>query len=96
MGLALSLASAFMITQGMKIMFGRPRPDLLDRCQPNLDDDSIANHTVGGFGDPAFSEGVLVAWQICQQRDRGILDDGFQSFPSGHASSKSSSLSGNI
>ena len=89
MGLALALASAFMITQGTKIMFGKPRPDLLSRCQPNLDASSIANHTVGGFGDPALSEGVLVAWQICQQSDRSLLDDGFQSFPSGHASCKS-------
>ena len=88
MGLALALASAFMITQGMKNLFGKPRPDLLSRCQPDLDASSIANHTLGGFGDPVLSGGVLVAWQICQQSDRAMLDDGFQSFPSGHASSE--------
>jgi membrane-associated phospholipid phosphatase len=84
MGLALSLATAFLITQGMKNLFGKPRPDLLSRCQPDLN--RIRDYTinpVGEFFDPAW---VLVTPGICQQTDNDILKDGFKSFPSGHAS----------
>ena len=84
MGLAMSLAVTFFITQGMKSLFGRPRPDLLSRCNPDLN--AIAEHISGGFG-PSVPQGqYLVDFKICRQRDQNILDDGFMSFPSGHAS----------
>lgn len=84
MGLALSLATAFMFTQGMKLLFGKPRPDLLSRCQPDLG--NIATHAVGSYATAFSPEWVLVNSGICQQTDRSKLDDGFKSFPSGHAS----------
>jgi len=86
MGLALSLATAFLITQGMKNLFGKPRPDLLSRCQPDLENiqDYVVN-TVGEIFNPAW---VLVSADICKNPDKDLLKDGFKSFPSGHSSCK--------
>ncbi|EMD91730.1 hypothetical protein COCHEDRAFT_1194482 [Bipolaris maydis C5] len=85
MGLALSLATAFLITQGMKNLFGKPRPDLLSRCKPDLNRiaDFAINPVVGDIFDPAW---VLVTSGICTQTDNDLLKDGFKSFPSGHSS----------
>ncbi|KAK8166850.1 PAP2 domain-containing protein [Phyllosticta citrichinensis] len=84
MGLGLSLATTYLITQGMKNLFGKPRPDLLSRCQPDLQ--NVGDYAVGGFGQDISNRWTLVNSAICQQQDSGVLDDGFRSFPSGHAS----------
>lgn len=85
MGLALGCAVTVLFTDGLKLLIGKPRPDLLSRCQPNLSD--ISSYTLGGILDQV-SEGTLVSSTICQQSNHGTLKDGFQSFPSGHASCK--------
>ncbi|KAL8688010.1 MAG: hypothetical protein Q9218_005973 [Villophora microphyllina] len=83
LGLGLSLALAFFFTQGMKNMFGKPRPDLLSRCDPDFENQ--AKYQLGGF--PTVLNGMfLVSSTICRQKDKGILNDGFSSFPSGHCS----------
>ncbi|KAF2813525.1 PAP2-domain-containing protein [Mytilinidion resinicola] len=84
MGLALSLATAFMITEGMKNLFGKPRPDLLSRCNPKVS--QVSADRLGGDGMDLSPLWVLVSSSICQQTDKSILDDGFRSFPSGHSS----------
>jgi membrane-associated phospholipid phosphatase len=83
-GLALSVAAGFFITQGLKNLFGKPRPHLIALCQPDLAD--IARHVVGGYGQDISARWTLVTSSICQQRDSALLDDGFRSFPSGHSS----------
>ena len=85
MGLALSCAVTTLFTNALKLLVGRPRPDLLSRCDPNLSE--ISSHVLGGIRDQ-ISEGTLVSWTICLQTNHGILKDAFQSFPSGHASCK--------
>jgi len=94
LGLGLSLVVAFMITQGMKNLFGKPRPDLISRCQP--DASNIAAHIVANYATQLNgalgSEWTLVQSSICTQQDRGRLDDGFRSFPSGHCSMSWSGL----
>jgi hypothetical protein len=88
-GLALSCATAWIITNGMKNLFGHWRPDLLSRCNPDIT--NIAKYAVGGF--PNSTEGsYLVTWEICQTTDQSNLDDGFRSFPSGHASFSAAGL----
>lgn len=83
MGLGISLATAFIITNGTKNLVGKPRPDLLARCSP--DPSRILNSTVGGIGQQ-LDEGInLVSWTICRTPG-DTLDDGFRSFPSGHSS----------
>lgn len=86
MGLALALASAFFLTEGVKNLTGKPRPDFLNRCDPDLSSESLATHTVGGVGQKVFNGLVMVSSTICKQKSKDILDDGFKSFFSGHAS----------
>ncbi|OLN92892.1 putative lipid phosphate phosphatase 3, chloroplastic [Colletotrichum chlorophyti] len=96
LGLALASVGAFFITNGMKNMFGKPRPDLLSRCNPDLD--NIQNYIVGGTlpnitgltGN--FGFGQLVSADICRQTDKHKIDDGFRSYPSGHSSASAAGL----
>lgn len=84
MGLAMALATTFMFSEGIKSLFGKPKPDLLARCQ--LDPATVERFTVGqGFGSALPEWNVLVSWTACTQTDEGILANGFRSFPSGHA-----------
>jgi membrane-associated phospholipid phosphatase len=80
---------AFFFTQGMKNLFGRPRPDLLSRCQPDVD--NAIDHIAGGFTGQS-TIGQLYSASICQQEDAHILDDGFRSYPSGHSSASAAGL----
>ncbi|KAH6719183.1 PAP2 superfamily-domain-containing protein [Leptodontidium sp. 2 PMI_412] len=91
LGLALSLAASFLITSGMKNLFGKPRPDLLSRCEPDMA--NLANYTYSKFLAGSIYENFnVVSAKICQQSDKSKLDDGFRSFPSGHASFSSGGL----
>ncbi|KXX81719.1 Diacylglycerol pyrophosphate phosphatase 1 [Madurella mycetomatis] len=89
LGLALSIVAAWFITNGMKNLFGKPRPDLLSRCQPDLQ--NVGDYIIGGLVTET-SNGQLVSPRICQNTDRHVLDDGFRSYPSGHSSSSAASL----
>ncbi|KAI9679030.1 MAG: hypothetical protein M1829_001700 [Trizodia sp. TS-e1964] len=84
LGLILSCAAAFLITNGMKNLFGKPRPDLISRCEPDVD--NIAKYVVGGFGNRIIEGIQLVSADICQSKDGSLVNDGFRSFPSGHSS----------
>ena len=75
-----------MVTEGLKDLYGKPRPDMLSRCNPDLSD--IAAHVVGGLGQELPGAPILVSWTICQNTSRSLSRDGFVSFPSGHASCK--------
>ena len=87
MGLAVALSAAFIITQGLKDLAGKPRPFLLAVCQPDLSPDSIRRHQVGGLGNSLDSAvPIIVNWRICRQTDQGKLRNGFASWPSGHSS----------
>ena len=83
MGLALACATAFLLTDGMKNMFGKPRPHLLAVCDPDLA--NYKQYVLGGYRD-VVSEGLLVSWTICKNTDLSVLNDAFASFPSGHSS----------
>jgi len=85
LGLALSCALTLFLVSGLKDVIGKPRPDLLARC--NADVANIRKYIVGGFGTGLDSEAsALVDSGICRQTDRRVLDDGFAAFPSGHSS----------
>ncbi|ERF70227.1 hypothetical protein EPUS_00415 [Endocarpon pusillum Z07020] len=74
LGLLLSEGAAFVITGSLKNLCGKPRPDLIARCQP----------FEGAVDPPVFG---LSNSTICTQTDKAIMADGFRSFPSGHSSS---------
>ncbi|KAI9732452.1 MAG: hypothetical protein M1835_003500, partial [Candelina submexicana] len=80
MGLGLSLAAALLLTDGMKNLFGKPRPDMLSRCQPDVA--NVQNYAVSAY---KVGNAYLVSAAICKNTDTGMLNDGFKSFPSGHA-----------
>lgn len=88
MGLGLALATAFMITEGLKDLGGKPRPHLLALCDPDTSTESIRRHRVGGLGPNELTTSIpiLVTWEICRARDSDALHNAFASWPSGHSS----------
>jgi len=84
MGLGVALAGAFMVTEGLKDMAGKPRPDLLSRCNPDLS--KVNQYHVSGLGLVYPEAPVLVTSGICQQPSASVLSDGFAAWPSGHSS----------
>lgn len=92
LGLALSIVAAWLITNGMKNLFGKPRPDLLSRCEPDLA--NLAKYIVGGNAaiDDTSISGRLVSAEICKNTDKYKLEDGFRSYPSGHSSSSAAGM----
>ena len=71
LGLLLSQAAAFVITTALKNVIGKPRPDIVARCQ---------------LGDVDLKTYQLATFDMCEQEDHHIIKDGFRSFPSGHSS----------
>ena len=86
LGLGLALALTFFFTEGLKDLIGKPRPDLLSRC--DLDPATVAQFALGGEGTQLPLYNVLISSTACRQTDSSKLDDGFASFPSGHSSCK--------
>lgn len=90
LGLGLSVGATWFITNGMKNMFGKPRPDFLSRCQPDVE-----NMDKYIFGGNYLREGratALVTADICTNTDAHMMDDGFRSFPSAHSSLSSATF----
>lgn len=75
LGLLLSIALAMLLTDALKNLMGKPRPDMIGRCAPA--EERLAAAQVG-WG--------LVSWEVCANLGSRELADGFRSFPSGHAS----------
>ncbi|KAL7272117.1 hypothetical protein RUND412_005087 [Rhizina undulata] len=80
LGLGLSVACAIVVTGALKNTTGKPRPDIIDRCQPKP-----GSHDASVYG-------LSIASEICTQTDAAIMRDGFKSFPSGHSSTAFSGL----
>jgi membrane-associated phospholipid phosphatase len=80
LGLLLAQGAAFAITGSLKNLCGKPRPDIIDRCQPSQE-------TLNNV--PLYT---LSTKNICTQTDDAIMQDGFRSFPSGHSSSSFAGL----
>ena len=70
LGLLISIFLTSFLTGFIKNAIGRPRPDLIDRCKPEL-------------GTP---EHDLITIDVCTETHGHRLQDGWRSFPSGHSS----------
>ncbi|KAH6958680.1 phosphatidic acid phosphatase type 2/haloperoxidase [Fusarium avenaceum] len=66
----ISIVLTSFITDIIKNAVGRPRPDLLDRCKPDI----------------GTKANTLVTIDVCTAEDGHILQEGWRSFPSGHSS----------
>jgi len=83
LGLGVSLATSTVILTGVKNLTGKPRPNFLSICDPDLK--NIEKYAVGGFGVELSRLWVMVHVEVCRQGDKSVLRDGFRSFPSGFA-----------
>lgn len=70
LGIAIAIVLTSTLTDIIKNMVGRPRPDLLARCKPSVD----------------APVSTLVSHTICTETNHQLLHDGWRSFPSGHSS----------
>lgn len=84
MGLGVSLAGSFMVTEGLKDLLGKPRPDFLARCDPDVS--LISQYTVSGLGAVVDNAPIMVDYRICRNQSKFVRNDGFSAWPSGHAS----------
>ncbi|KAJ1772081.1 hypothetical protein LPJ74_001817 [Coemansia sp. RSA 1843] len=75
LGLCLALVLNMMITNSVKNLAGRLRPDFISRC--NLDKETAMSL------QPEI--GMLTS-SICKPTDKSVFNDGMRSFPSGHTS----------
>ncbi|KAJ1722815.1 hypothetical protein LPJ53_002784 [Coemansia erecta] len=73
LGLGISLVLNMMITNSVKNLAGRLRPDFVARC--NLDTATVAEPAIG-----------LLTSAVCAPTDQAVFLDGMRSFPSGHTS----------
>ncbi|WFD30676.1 hypothetical protein MSPP1_001698 [Malassezia sp. CBS 17886] len=79
LGLLLALLLNAAVTNTVKVWIGRPRPDFLSRCRPDM---SMAPPTdTGAFQSQLVTDAVCMADHTSVQ-----FQDGFKSFPSGHSS----------
>lgn len=100
LGLLLSVALTLFATDLIKNVIGKQRPDFWGRCGGVVPDVKvIEKYTIYNYG---MSGTRMVTWEVCQSYyndvakpdgdggvkrvSRGTLQDGWRSFPSGHAS----------
>lgn len=89
LGLLMAVGSAWFFVSGLKNMCGKPRPDMLSRCKPDM---ANANKYIVGGYEITGANGHLYSAGICTETDEKKLWDGFRSYPSGHAAASAGGL----
>jgi len=86
LGLGVALTAAMLVTDGMKNLVGKPRPDLISRCAPDPERLASGNFSIGDRY--LFGVGICTSWDGVSRAGLGIdeLHDGFRSWVSGHTS----------
>ncbi|KAF3202108.1 hypothetical protein TWF106_007912 [Orbilia oligospora] len=92
LGLGLTDALAFFISNCLKNVFGKPRPHMISVCKPDWDRvaEIIKTTRTGPQGILAWNP--LVTSEICTTTDHEKLSEAFRSFPSGHSAMSFSGL----
>lgn len=70
MNLGLALAASFTATQGLKDLIGKPRPDLVGRCDP--DQSKISTYAVGGLGYLLQGAPTYATYEICRKQSNTL------------------------
>ncbi|OMH85306.1 Lipid phosphate phosphatase 1 [Zancudomyces culisetae] len=88
LALAMSHLTTLVITDSLKALVGRNRPDFLSRCKVDM---TKVLTIAGGTGSSVSAIPVdpplgLYSSSICTNTDAAVLKDGMMSFPSGHSS----------
>lgn len=88
LGFAVNLSLTLAVTNGVKNLIGRHRPDFLDRCQPDMSAISGVLGNPDTQGNGYFHIGSVTYFfnSFCTTKDTSALEDGSRSFPSGHSS----------
>lgn len=89
LGLLMAVGSAWFFVSGLKNMCGKPRPDMLARCKPDMA--NADKYIVGGYQIQG-ANGHLYSAAICTETDQSKLWDGFRSYPSGHSAASAGGL----
>lgn len=76
-----------LITDGMKNLVGKPRPDLISRCEPDPERIASGNYTIA---NGLFGAAVCTSWTSISENGiaKDELLDGFRSWVSGHSGRK--------
>jgi diacylglycerol diphosphate phosphatase/phosphatidate phosphatase len=74
------IAFTMFITDVVKVIVGRPRPDLISRCNPSP---SAIGNTTTTAGVTLYSSDICT---VETDTDKKRIKDGFKAFPSGHSS----------
>lgn len=88
LGLGVALAASMLVTNGMKNLIGKHRPDFISRCAP--DPERLASGNFSVVNRYLFGVGICTSWDGVSEAGLGRdeLLDGFRSWVSGHTSSK--------
>ncbi|KAF3933350.1 hypothetical protein ABW19_dt0203659 [Dactylella cylindrospora] len=92
LGLGLTDALAFFVSNTLKNVIGKPRPHMISVCQPDWSKvvEIVKTTRTGPAGILAWNP--LVTSEICTTTDHERLSEAFRSFPSGHATMAFSGL----
>ncbi|KAJ6260237.1 hypothetical protein Dda_4461 [Drechslerella dactyloides] len=85
LGLGLTLALGYFVSNCLKNVFGKPRPHMISVCQPDWNKVAaiVKSTRTGPQGVLAWNP--LVTSEICTTTDHDRLSEAFRSYPSGHA-----------
>ncbi|RPB28358.1 acid phosphatase/Vanadium-dependent haloperoxidase [Terfezia boudieri ATCC MYA-4762] len=86
LGLGVAIAAAMLVTNGMKNLVGKHRPDLISRCAP--DPERLASGGLSVVNRYLFDVEICTSWGGVSEAGLGRdeLLDGFRSWVSGHTS----------
>jgi len=85
LGLGLTDALAFFVSNTLKNVIGKPRPHMISVCQPDWGKVAEIVKTTRTGPEGLLAWNPLVTTEICTTTDNDKLSEAFRSFPSGHA-----------
>ncbi|KAF3914395.1 hypothetical protein ABW21_db0203694 [Orbilia brochopaga] len=85
LGLGLTLALGYFVSNCLKNVFGKPRPHMISVCQPDWNKVASIIKTTRTGPQGILAWNPILTSEICTTTDTVTLSEAFRSFPSGHA-----------